>query len=177
MQKQVIQTNLICVAYWQLKVQINMWHFCVSSTFVIHCTNTFCSFKNVQKFPSTPLKVPVLLLFHFREPPSPLFTSPMSLSAAHFLYRWFHPTSRTLAFFPFPPVKQSLSVLLPDLIISNVRELVASQESHGRQLHSEVGHMVRWVTRAQRSQPRDSLSEGINTPHTNMKESPYFKNW
>lgn len=133
--------------------------------------------KNVQKFPSTPLKVPVLLLFHFREPPSPLFTSPMSLSAAHFLYRWFHPTSRTLAFFPFPPVKQSLSVLLPDLILSNVRELVASQESHGRQLHSEVGHMVRWVTRAQRSQPRDSLSEGINTPHTNMKESPYFKNW
>lgn len=165
MQKQVIQTNLICVAYW-LKVQINMWHLCVGSTFVIHCTNTFSSFKNVQKFPSTPLKVPVLLLFHFREPPSPLFTSPM-----------FHPTSRTLAFFPFPPVKQSLSVLLPDLIISNVRELVASQESHGRQLHSEVGHMVRWVTRAQRSQPRDSLSEGINTPHTNMKESPYFRGW
>lgn len=97
-------------------------------------------------------------------PTSPLFTSPMSLSAAHFLYCWSHPTSRTLAFFSFPPVKQSLSVLLPDLIISNVRELVASQESHGRQLHSEVGHMVRWVTRAQRSQPRDSLSEGINTP-------------
>lgn len=174
MQKQVIQTHLICVAYWQLKVRINMWHLCV---ICYSLTNTFCSFKNVQKFPSTPLKVPVLLLFHFREPPSPLFTSPMSLSAAHFLYRWFHPTSRTLAFFPFPPVKQSLSVLLPDLIISNVRKLVASQESHGRQLHSEVGHMVRWVTRAQRSQPRDSLSEGINTPHTNMKENPYFKNW
>lgn len=32
--------------------------------------------------------------------------------------------------------------------MSVVRELVASQESHGRQLHSEVGHMVRWVIRA-----------------------------
>ena len=56
----------------------------------------------------------------------------------------------------FPRVKQSLSILLPDLIMSVVREAVASPESHGRQLHSEVGHMVRWVTRADSNRPRDA---------------------
>lgn len=175
MQKQVIQTHFICVAYWQLKVRINMWHLCVICySLDKHFLFFLKMYKNFHLLLWKSLSYFCSILGN---PPSPLFTSPMSLSAAHFLYHWFHPTSRALAFFPFPPVKQSLSVLLPDLIISNVRKLVASQESHGRQLHSEVGHMVRWVTRAQRSQPRDSLSEGINTPHTNMKENPYFKNW
>ena len=55
----------------------------------------------------------------------------------------------------FPHVKQSLSICPPELIMRFVRELVASLESHGRQLHSEVGHMVRWVTRADSNTPRD----------------------
>lgn len=54
-----------------------------------------------------------------------------------------------------PSVEQSLSIVLPDLIMSVVRELVASLESHGRQLHSKVGHMVRWVTRADSNTPRE----------------------
>lgn len=56
----------------------------------------------------------------------------------------------------------------PDLIMSVVSELVASLESHGRQLHSEVGHMVRWVTRADSSRPRDGQRDqaAASTPHS-----------
>ncbi len=64
-------------------------------------------------------------------------------------------------------VKQSLSILLPDLIMSVVSESVASLESHGRQLHSEVGHMVRWVTRADSNRPRDGQRDqaAVSTLH------------
>lgn len=113
----------------------------------------------------------------------PVFTSPKTVSSVVFGTFLSHPICRIVAYFSlcpltsshFPAVKQSLSILLPDLIMSVVRESVASPESHGRQLHSEVGHMVRWVTRADSNRPRDGQRDqaAVSTAHfINTRRAP-----
>lgn len=59
---------------------------------------------------------------------------------------------------PHPPSHQpnSRSLSSSHLIMRLVSKLVASLQSHGRQLPSEVGHMVRWVSGAGSSRARDS---------------------
>lgn len=62
-------------------------------------------------------------------------------------------------------IRQTLSVLLADLIMTVVRELVESLESHGRQLNSEVGHMVRWATRVDSNRTQDDQSNQVSALH------------
>lgn len=115
------------------------------------CLNTFHLCIYVKKHPAATLTVPSLTLSHlcFGSPrvhfPNVSASCAFSLPSVWLGY----------GYSSFPHVKQWPSILLPDLIMSIVGELVASLESHGRQLHPEVGHMVRWVTRADSSRPRD----------------------
>lgn len=131
---------------------------------ICHSALSICLFM-YRNHPSAPLKVPVSLLSCVLEVPK--FTSLMSVSPAHFLYPLSHSPGRIIASPPSHTFNRSLSILLPDLIMSVVRELVASLESHGRQLHSEVGHMVRWVTRADSNTPRDGQRDqaAVSTLH------------
>lgn len=90
-------------------------------TSVTQSTNAFHVYMYVQKLPSVSHLSCVLELH--------TFTSLMSLFSASFLYFLSHPISRIMTYFSlpcpltsssFPPVKQSLSILLPDLIMSVV---------------------------------------------------------
>lgn len=100
-------------------------------------------------------------VFCFIIPHIHFLMSPSSVIFGTFLS---HPVSRIVAYFPLCPLtsshfptRQTVPLYPPnsDFIMSVVRESVASLGSHGRQLHSEVGHMVRWVTRADSNRPRD----------------------
>lgn len=92
-----------------------------------------------------------------------------------FRYFLFHPICSIVACLSlcpltssyFPLDTQFLSILLPDLIMNVVRVSVVSLESHGRQLPSEVGHMVRWVTRVDSNRPRDGQrdTKALSTLH------------
>lgn len=84
---------------------------------------------------------------------------------------------------PHPPSHQpnSRSLSSSHLIMRLVSKLVASLRSHGRQLPSEVGHMVRWVSGAGSSRARDSQRQQaafstlhfVNTCQQGNHEGPW----